>query len=171
MDEIELEKEINEGIKKCSEIVIKTQLEKALENPKKTKLHAIKKENYILAQKLKNELQAVEDLKRNVDEYEDSLAEYFNIIKLNKENHEKYIESTKELNENYLRQINNPNLARNFNENEDLRKKLDGLIDERNELIARILEIENEDQVQEENEENNIKLHIKYLTDQLNLIS
>ena len=141
-------------------------------NPKLATLYLINKENYEISAEIDKELKIQEEMKQNIDECEDSLVEYHTMLKFNQEKHEKQINSMKELNESYLKSIENERKSlKNACENDILKTELNKLIDERNDLLLQINMIENEEQLSQENEENDLKKYIQYLKDQLKLIN
>jgi hypothetical protein len=171
MEEIKLEEQLIKEIRAIRISVLNNQVEKALKNPKSCKLYQINQKTFLLQKEIEKELKIKEEIKQSIDTCEDSLVEYHNVITFNQHKHEKYINSTKQLNESYIKTIEKetrsfPNSGENFL----LKAEVQNLIKQRNELLEQISEIENYYKFQEEKEENELKHYIKYLNDQLNLI-
>lgn len=167
MEEIRVHQLINQEIQK-----IRKELELALQEPKKTKRYQIEKENSEAREEIRQEIEKSEEVKLLIDECEDGLVEYHDMLRFNRENHEKQLEKMKELNQTYAETIENERKSMmNKSENEVLKTELNSLIDQRNYLLTQIHLTENEKLLKEEKEENDLKQYISHLNSQLNLIT
>ena len=146
-------------------------MEVALKNPKETLIYQIHRENHELAHRISREQAKSEEIRQGIDECEDNLVEYHNMLRFNRENHEKHLSSMKDLSDSYAKIIEKErNALPNTCENQVLKNELCELIGQRNALIHEINNIENEERTNEDKEESDLKQYINYLSDQLKLI-